>query len=59
MKKCNKELVLFQIMYKNQGGNPDFKWQGWSIEGKNQNPKKSPYQKINPPQELISCWISI
>ena len=49
MKKCNKESVLFQIMYKNQGGNPDFKWQGWSIEGKNQNAKKSPYQKINPP----------
>ena len=31
------------------GGGPlDFKWQGWSNGGKNQNPKKSLYQNLTP-----------
>ena len=28
------------------GGTPDFKWQGWSIRGKNQNPEKSLDQNL-------------
>ena len=28
--------------------NPDFKWQGWSNGGKNQNPKKSLHQNLTP-----------
>ena len=30
------------------GGTPDFKWQGWSIGGKNQNPQKSLDQSLTP-----------
>ena len=49
-----------------KGGTPEFKWQGWSNGGKNQNPKKSvglqtkpqkiPGPKFNPPK--IPCRIS-
>ena len=38
------------------GGNTDFKWQGWSNGGKNQNPKKSLGQKLTP--QKIPCQIS-
>ena len=31
-----------------EGGPLDFKWQGWSNGGKNQNPKKSLYQNLTP-----------
>ena len=47
-------------------GTPDFKWRGWSIRGKSQNPKKSlglptkpkklPGPNINP--QKIPCRIS-
>ena len=49
-----------------KGGTLEFKWQGWSNGGKNQNPKKSvglqtkpqkiPGPKFNPPK--ILCRIS-
>ena len=35
-----------------RGGTPDFKWQGWSNGGKNQNPKKSPGLHTNPKKSL-------
>ena len=49
-----------------RGDNPDFKWQGWSNGGKNQNPKKSlglqtKLTKITCPKfhrQKIPCWIS-
>ena len=34
------------------GGAPDFKWQGWSNGGKNQNPKKSLGLQTNPKKSL-------
>ena len=43
-----------QYLYTRGGGGggvlrtPDFKWWGWSNVGKNQNPKNSLEQKINP-----------
>ena len=41
--KCEKFSVL-----KPRGGIPDFKWQGWSNGGKNQNPKISLDQNLSP-----------
>ena len=33
-----------------KGGTPEFKWQGWSNGGKNQNPKKSVGLQTKPPK---------
>ena len=40
----------FWTILKNQGDTADFKWQGWSNGGKNQNKKKISGHKINPPK---------
>ena len=49
--KCEKFSVL-----KPRGGTPDFKWQGWSNGGKNQNPKKSLDQNLS--SKKFPCRIS-
>ena len=41
---CRKWMKLNLICF--LGRAPDFKWQGWSNGGKNQNPKKSLHQNL-------------
>ena len=43
-----KTYVMFYKIYISPGGTLDLKWQGWSIAGKNQNPKKSLDQNLTP-----------
>ena len=43
---CRKWMKLNLICF--LGRAPDFKWQGWSNGGKNQNPKKSLHQNLTP-----------
>ena len=42
--KCEKFGVLIQLFSRT----PDFRWQGWSNGGKNQNPKKCLDQNLSP-----------
>ena len=49
-------IAIIKSVFDTQGATPDFKWQGWSKGGKNQNskkslglqtkPKKTPWTKI-------------
>ena len=38
---CFLSFFTAALKFNAQGGNPDFKWQGWSNGGENGNPKKS------------------
>ena len=47
--RCSLQVMRGWVMMPpTQGGGdaPDFKWRGWSNGGRNQNPKKSPCQKL-------------
>ena len=47
--KNSASLYNFSAELKPRGlWTPDFKWQGWSNGGKNQNPKKSLDQNLSP-----------